>query len=257
MQPDSDGDLGGAVLGIWAHPDDEAWLASGLMVRGVEAGHRVVCVTATRGEKGFPDDDPRPEPERAAVREREMAACLAILGVTEHQYLGYPDGGCADVPDEEAVELLIDILTEVRPAAVVTFAPDGGTGHPDHMAVCRWATAAVDRAGIDGTRLLYATRTRAWRERFFAGIDVSTVYMIPDLEPDDVDESELAVWFRCDDDLTRRKVRALQAQESQIAPFVEMAGGPDAFGELVRDEFYIAPRPGDRAAIERFSSFRL
>jgi len=257
MRPDGDGDLGGTLLGVWAHPDDEAWLAAGLMARGVEAGHRVVCVTATRGEKGFPDDDPRSETERAAVREREMTACLAVLGVTEHRYLGYPDGGCADVPDEEAVARVADILAEVRPVAVLTFAPDGGTGHPDHMAVCRWATLAVERAGVPTTRLLYSTRTPAWRERFFAGIDTSTVYMIEDLEPDDVDESELAFWFRCDDELTLRKVAALRAQESQITPFVAMAGGPEAFGELVRDEFYRAPRPGDGSDIERFRSFRL
>jgi len=57
-QARSDGDLG-TVLGVFAHPDDEAYLAGGLMATAVDAGRRVVCITATRGELGFPDDDPR------------------------------------------------------------------------------------------------------------------------------------------------------------------------------------------------------
>ena len=61
----------------------------GLMARAVDAGRRVVCVTATQGEAGFPADDPRSEDERKAVRRAEMAASLAVLGVTEHVWLGY------------------------------------------------------------------------------------------------------------------------------------------------------------------------
>ena len=47
----------GTILGIWAHPDDEAWLSAGLMARAVDAGSRIVCVTATRGELGVQDAD--------------------------------------------------------------------------------------------------------------------------------------------------------------------------------------------------------
>jgi LmbE family N-acetylglucosaminyl deacetylase len=52
MSPDTTGDLG-TVLGVWGHPDDEAYLSAGLMMRALTNGHRVVCVTATRGEAGF------------------------------------------------------------------------------------------------------------------------------------------------------------------------------------------------------------
>ncbi|MEP6666221.1 MAG: PIG-L family deacetylase, partial [Nocardioidaceae bacterium] len=68
MGPDTHGDLG-SILGIWGHPDDEAYLTAGLMMRAVEAGHRVTCVTATKGEAGFPADDTRSDQERMAVRE--------------------------------------------------------------------------------------------------------------------------------------------------------------------------------------------
>jgi hypothetical protein len=66
----------GTLLGVWAHPDDEVYLSGGLMRLLVEAGHRVVCATATRGEAGT-DDPLRWPPELlAAQRERELAASL-------------------------------------------------------------------------------------------------------------------------------------------------------------------------------------
>lgn len=102
MGPDTIGDIG-SILGVWAHPDDEAWLSAGLMARAVDAGRRVLCVTATAGEAGFPDDDARTVEARQAVRRAEMAASLAEVGVTEHQWLGYRDGDCDEVPDDEAV----------------------------------------------------------------------------------------------------------------------------------------------------------
>ncbi|HXV94036.1 MAG TPA: PIG-L family deacetylase, partial [Pseudonocardia sp.] len=46
----------GTILGVWAHPDDETFLTAGLMALAREAGNRVVCATATRGERGT--DDP-------------------------------------------------------------------------------------------------------------------------------------------------------------------------------------------------------
>src|SRR6476659_6246781 len=143
MGPDGTGDLGN-ILGIWAHPDDEAYLSAGLMAHAVEHGLRALCVTATKGEAGFPDDAPRSVEERARLRVAELSACLAILGVTEHHWLGYADGGCAEIPDEEAAAGLAAIIREVRPDTVLTFGPDGGTGHPDHIAMCRWTTRAVE-----------------------------------------------------------------------------------------------------------------
>jgi len=254
MSPEPTGDLG-TVLGVWGHPDDEAYLSAGLMMRAVADGRRVVCVTATRGEAGFPADDARSIAERQAVRETELAACLGILGVTEHRWLGYRDGGCADVPDEEAVEALAEVMTDVRPDTVLTFGPDGGTGHPDHVAACRWSTLAFGRAAVPGSRLLYSTKTRAWSDRIYVGIDRSTIMMVEGLEPEAVDPSELAVWFTCDDALLARKGEALRAQVSQVEPFVQ-AIGEDAFTELVREEFFREPRAGDAQMLRRFSAPR-
>ena len=248
MVTDRTGNLG-SILGIWGHPDDEAYLSAGLMARAVDAGHRVVCVTATRGEAGFPADDPRSVDERKAVREAELGNCLAVLGVLEHRYLGFPDGGCGAVPDEEAAAAIAAVINEVRPDTVLTFGPDGGTGHQDHIAACRWATMAFDRAAPAGSRLLYSTKIRQWEDRFLAGVDRSTIMMLDDLEAETVDPSELAVWYACDEPMLVRKVAALRSQVSQIEPLVELVG-LEFFSELVREEFYRERRPTDSEFIE-------
>lgn len=254
MAANTTGELGN-ILGIWAHPDDEAYLSAGLMARAVEAGRRVVCVTATRGEAGFPVDDPRSTEERSRIRERELFACLEILGVTEHRWLGYADGRCAEVDDHEAATRLAAIVDEVRPDAVLSFGPDGGTGHTDHVAACRWTTAAMELS-THQARLLYATKTPQWGETFLTGYDRSQVMMVDGLEPERVDEDDLSVWFRCDDDLLLRKVAALRAQASQVEPFAQ-ALGPEMFSELVREEFFRAPLPSDQAFIESARGYRM
>jgi LmbE family N-acetylglucosaminyl deacetylase len=245
------GDLG-SILGIWAHPDDEAWLSSGLMMRAVEAGHRVVCVTATRGESGFPVDDPRSAAERKAVRASELDSCLQLLGVDEHYYLDFDDGRCADVPDDEAVPRLVDIIADVAPDTVLSFGPDGATGHSDHISTCRWTTEAVRRSSgpAQTPRLLYATTTKRWNKQFFTGFDPATIFMIDGFEPELLDETDLAVWFSCDQRLLPRKVAAMRAQASQIEPLVQSIGLP-TFSRLVQEEFFRSPTPEDAETIER------
>jgi LmbE family N-acetylglucosaminyl deacetylase len=253
MGPDTEGDLG-SILGIWGHPDDEAFLAAGLMMRAVDAGHRVTCVTATKGEAGFPADDPRSEIERMAVREAELANCLSLMGVTDHRFLGYGDGRCGEVPDEEAASTLAAIIDEVRPDTVLSFGPDGGTGHVDHIAACRWTTRAVELAGQGDTQLLYATKTAAWRDEFFSGLDPASVMMIEGLESELVDESALAVWLTCRDELLARKVAAMRTQESQIESLIAAIGLP-TFTALISEEFFRHPLPSDPDFIERAKRF--
>jgi LmbE family N-acetylglucosaminyl deacetylase len=240
----TDGDLG-TLLAVFAHPDDEAYLAGGLMAVAADAGRSVTCVTATRGELGFADDDPRSVEERMAVREAEMKACLDLLGVNDHRWLGFADGGCAAIDPAGPVGRLAEILDEIRPDTVVTFGPDGQTYHPDHIAVSGWTTQAV-RASGSGIRLLYSAMTPEWGRNFTAMVPIEQVMMTDDPLPT-VPADELALWFRCDVELAARKVRALRAQASQVEPLVR-AFGLEAYVQLTRDEFFRAPTPGDWVA---------
>jgi LmbE family N-acetylglucosaminyl deacetylase len=78
-----DTDLPHHLMGIWPHPDDEAYLSAGLMARMADAGRRVTVLTLTRGEKGTSDPADFDQPQFAARRERELRASLAELGVDD------------------------------------------------------------------------------------------------------------------------------------------------------------------------------
>jgi len=226
----------GTVLGVWAHPDDEAYLAGGLMAAAIDAGARVVCVTATRGERGTPDPDAWPPERLAAVRDAELAASLAMLGVVEHRQLGYPDGGCAAVPADEAVDRVAALVAEVRPDTLLTFGPDGTTGHDDHRTVSAWATAAVRRSEPGrAPRLLYAAKTEAWCDRFAPLHRVIGAF--PPGLPARFPADEVAFEVVLAGNLLDRKVAALMAQASQVAPLAQ-ALGEEAFRSWVATECF-------------------
>jgi LmbE family N-acetylglucosaminyl deacetylase len=229
----------GTILGVWAHPDDEAYLSGGLMAMARDKGSRVVCVTATRGEHGTPDPQRWPPDRLAHARTAELAHCLEILGVTEHHWLGYPDSGCAAVALPEAVARLCAVIDAVRPDTVLTFGPDGETGHPDHRAVAAWAAVAFDRAAPPGARLLQSAVSDRWARQWHAVNQSLTVYQAG--YPVTVDEDRLAVSLRLGPDAAARKVRALAAQTTQTAGIIETLG-IETYTAWVSEEAFVGRR---------------
>jgi LmbE family N-acetylglucosaminyl deacetylase len=239
----------GTVLGVWAHPDDEAYLSAALMATARDRGQRVVCVTATRGERGTSDPATWPPERLAAERTRELTRCLDVLGVVEHVWLDHPDGGCAAADADAEAERIAAIVDRVRPDTVVTFGPDGLTGHPDHRTVSAWATAAFHRAAPPGARLLHATLSPRRYGRWSALTEGLGVYQpgYPVLTPDE----RLAVDLHPDADLARRKFRALAAQRTQTAGLIAHLGpevytawsGGEQFVEVARRTAHAGPRP--------------
>ena len=205
------------VLGVWAHPDDETFLSSGLMLTARERGDRVVLVTATRGEQGTDDPVLWPPHRLGELRARELDRSLAVLGVTEHRWLGYVDGACHLVSDAAAVEAVAGIIEEVQPDTIVSFGPDGVTGHSDHRAVARWTERARRSTAPDAT-LLQAVLSPRFTRRF---ADINNEYGIFMAEPVTV-EPDLLV--RLDGDLLDRKMAALRAQDSQTRRLVDGVG---------------------------------
>ena len=224
---------------MWAHPDDETWLAAGLMAAAIQAGQRVVCVTATRGELGSPDPDRWPPGEvLAAVRTAELDAALGHLGVTEHHWLDYPDGGCAEIDEAEAVGRVRALMEDIRPEHVLTFAPDGQTGHSDHITVSRWVGLAVDSLTEDvpRPRILHARANSEWLERWRPVLEPLGVYM--GFEPVSTPRAQLAVWRKFEGELLDAKLNALLAQVSQSEPIVE-AVGANFLREGLAEEGYV------------------
>jgi LmbE family N-acetylglucosaminyl deacetylase len=211
----------GTILSIWAHPDDEAYLCGGIMSMAAAAKSRVVCVTATRGELGVTDPTRWPPEQLAEIREAELAECLRILGVTKHRWLGYPDGGCASIDVNVAAQEIADILTEVAPDTILTFSPDGQTGHPDHIAVHRWTLEAVRRTGI-GDNLTQ------WIE---LGVIVG--------EPPVAWTGPLSIDLALSGELLDQKYAALAAQASQTQALRAVVGD-QRYREIIRIERFAA-----------------
>ncbi len=208
----------GTLLGVWAHPDDEAYLSSGLMAATRRRGERVVVVTATAGEHGTGDPERWPPPRLAARRRRELLSSLAVAGVVEHRFLGYPDGGCSGY---EAAPQIAEIIAEVRPDTIVTFGPEGMTGHPDHQAVSAWTTAAWRATGAT-SRLWYATLTAAFHHEWSAlndDVGLWTYGAPPCTEADDLTHVVELDGIELD-----RKFAALQAHASQTTDLIELVG---------------------------------
>jgi LmbE family N-acetylglucosaminyl deacetylase len=167
------------VVFFHAHPDDEAMLTAGTMAKLAEAGHRVVLVTATRGEHGEIVPGVLADGETLGHRRvEELQQAAAVLGVARLEFLGYVDSGMMGTPEndgpdsfwradlEEAAGRLARILTEEGAAALVTYDDNGGYGHPDHIQVHRVGVRAAELAGtpvvyeasIDRDRLIAMLR---------------------------------------------------------------------------------------------------
>ena len=225
----------GTILGVWAHPDDEAYLSAGLMTDAVRKGERVVCVTATRGEAGSQDPERWPVEKMPQIREQELAACLGKLGVTEHRWLDYVDGTCDAVEHDEAVARLEPIFADVKPDSVLTFGPEGLTGHPDHMAVSEWVADAFERFAPSGAGLYYAVHSSEWLAEFGPALDPYDVFA-PGLPPT-LPRKKIELSFLSDGELAALKVEALRRQVSQTEGLFT-ALGPDFLDRGLREESF-------------------
>lgn len=136
------------LMAVLAHPDDESLGVGGTLARYAREGVETYLVTATRGERGrFHPDRERPSDEEVGrVREEELRRAAETLGVREVSLLGYLDGELDRADPGEAIQRIASHIRRVRPHVVVTFDPFGGYGHPDHIAISQFATAAVQAA---------------------------------------------------------------------------------------------------------------
>lgn len=133
------------LLCVLAHPDDESLTLGGVLARYAAAGIETHLITATSGEQGW-QGDPETHPGAeglARLREVELRAAAAILGVSGLHLLHCPDGGLAVADSDAVIARIAQIVRQVRPQVVVTFGPDGATGHPDHIAISQLTTAAL------------------------------------------------------------------------------------------------------------------
>lgn len=162
------------LLLVHAHPDDESINNGATMAKYAAEGAQVTLVTCTLGEEGevIPPHLAHLAPDRDNAlgphREGELAEAMKQLGVIDHRFLGGPgrfhDSGMMGVEQndregafwaagvDEAAALLVEVIREVRPQVLVTYDPNGGYGHPDHIQTHRVAMRAADLAADPGFR---------------------------------------------------------------------------------------------------------
>jgi LmbE family N-acetylglucosaminyl deacetylase len=229
------------LLGIWPHPDDEAYLTAGLMARQTDAGGHVTVLTLTHGEKGTSDPTDYDQPHFASHRAGELRASLGRLGVEDVRFGPYRDGECDLAHHEEAIRLVVRTIRSVRPDTIVTFGPDGITGHRDHRTVSSWVTEAWRRVG-EGD-LLYATMNDEFLEANTDLHDRIGVFAeCGDEGPVSLPGHELALEVALDEDELDRKRVALAEHASQTAPLAD-AMGESTYRSWWRLESFRRPTP--------------
>ena len=146
------------ILAVFAHPDDERVIGP-LLSRLAREGRETHLVIATDGAKGVRDFAHIPAgPVLAAARTKEATCAAKRLGIRQLHLLGLPDG---DIASFEALgklrTALVAIIDSLKPAAIITLGPEGGTGHPDHRLVGNVVTQVVQSdARYSKVDLLYA-----------------------------------------------------------------------------------------------------
>lgn len=127
------------LLAVLAHPDDEIFRPGGTLAQLSRLGVRVWVLCATRGEAGVSGLDPA---QAGRLRGAELQCACRALGIEPPRFLDYQDGKLAEVSESEAVARVTATVRELRPQVLLTWPPDGVSGHPDHVTVSCWTDQA-------------------------------------------------------------------------------------------------------------------
>src|SRR5437667_7660370 len=148
------------ILAVFAHPDDERVIGP-LLSKLAREGREIHLVIATDGSQGVRDFAHIPAgPELAAARTKEAQCAANRLGVRRLHLLGLPDDGLASFDALGKLRsALVAVIDSLKPAAIITYGPEGGTGHPDHRLVGDVVTQIVqaDPRYYTNLDLLYAS----------------------------------------------------------------------------------------------------
>lgn len=223
-----------SIMAVHAHPDDEALWTGLALARAARLGNEVTVVTCTLGEQGEVIGDKYASLEGTDLlggyRIAELQRSLKALGLDRPVFLGGPgcwrDSGMAGTPLEKRsfahpdnrdkeVEHLCELLRQHRPELVLTYGPDGGYGHPDHIRAHEITHEAVARVG--GSRIMWAVTDRARVLQELSAVqEVPQGWVIPDeamLKESTVTSVDFVL--HSPEDLPA-KVQALKAHATQV-----------------------------------------
>lgn len=229
----------GTILGVWAHPDDDIFQTAGLMAAAADNRQRVVDVTATRGEGGSMDEERWPPETMGEIRTGELLRSLEVLGVTEHHFLDGPvDVDMQTGLDPVGAEQVRRIMEEVDPDTVLTFGPEGMTGHVAHQDVSRWTAEAFEAVAKPGASLYHSVFPKSLADAWLEQLEPFNIFLpgTPRIVPDE----ELDIGLRLPPELLDRKLRSLKEHVSQISGLLEVFGDEGLGRFLALESFVIA-----------------
>ena len=244
-----------------AHPDDETLFTGGTMARAAAEGHRVVLVTATRGERGTDRAGVlQPGEELAERREDELRAAVKLLDVHRCEILGYadsgldgasPDGFC-HAPAEEAAGRLAAILTEEAADVLVIYDERGIYGHPDHIQAHKVGRRAAQLADLATVYLATVDRDYLqWLLQMGPALGITIDEAVRDRAQGSGVASERITTAVDVSGFLDAKREALAAHETQTAEFAAILRLPQpvfqvVFGTEWYMELGVAPGPSRR-----------
>lgn len=133
------------LLAVFAHPDDESMGMGGTLTKYAALGVETHYVCATRGERGWfgPEEENPGLQALGQLREKELTAAAKELGMKGLSFLDLIDGDVDQADHNEIIRRIVTHIRRLAPQVVVTFPPDGNYGHPDHIAIGQYTSAAV------------------------------------------------------------------------------------------------------------------
>jgi LmbE family N-acetylglucosaminyl deacetylase len=232
-----------SILLVFAHPDDESSGVSGTVKKYTQQGVPVDLITATRGEKGSRLGIPAGV-DTGTAREAELRAAAAIMGIRNIYLLGYVDGELDKADMNEVVNKITDIMRRVEPEIVITFGPDGISGHSDHITIGKAATKAFEKLSAEG---------KGPRKLYYVTIAASA---LPDADEYGVatrPDEEVAI---CTDisEYFDSKIKALSANRSQqdAHDLIEMFKERKESGVTQKEYLYLAMPRSNRKEKDLF-----
>jgi LmbE family N-acetylglucosaminyl deacetylase len=245
---------------ILAHPDDETFGVGGTLIRYVKEGVKVHSLCLTEGEQGWagPKDAPIvPREQVGPTRAKELAEAGRRMGLASVTCLKYPDGGLAGVKESLVVNDIVRWLRTVRPDVTIIWGPDGGYGHPDHIAAGERALRAIELAGIHRYEPSLGQHVHVKRcYRFVAASEFveSLGELVPEfaqyiatlaVKPQKWTRERLAAVIDVSP-FVEKKIDAMNAHQTQAPDIAMWMGVREKIDWLMREETFIRafPDPG-------------
>jgi LmbE family N-acetylglucosaminyl deacetylase len=215
------------VVGVFAHPDDEAFGPGGTLAKFAKEGRDVYIICVTRGDAG--DNFSDKTFDLTAIREEELRASARKLDVKEVIFLNFKDGELSNKIYHKIAEKLQEQLEKMEPEILITLEPRGVSGHLDHIAVSFITTFVFKKLSFVKELWYYALTQDAQKvNRKYLG--EYFVYFPPGYKKEDITKTIDVSSF------WEQKATAMRQHESQ-KPDVE--ANLKTFEELPKEENFI------------------